>query len=149
MNVSKKLEETMNTRTPAPTEMYENKTDTCIIPNYNPQAESMSSNDSNNDNVTMSPLLPVKKNALKIIDLSLFEKLQVDFSVCDDAPLFSNLNAFIASAPKTPPYRIKVTKKEAYISGKIPNLGSVNVGCQLFPPIKSIMLICLKMGIPL
>ncbi len=99
----------MNTRTTAPTKMCENKTDISIISNYNPQSES---NDSNNDNVTMSPLLPVKKNALKMIDLSLFEKLQVDFSVCDDAPLFSDLNAFIASAPKTPPYRIKVTKKD-------------------------------------
>lgn len=112
MNPSKKLEETMKTRTTAPTEECENKTNTSIIPNYHPQAESMPCNDSNNDNVTMSPPLPVKNNALKIIDLSLFEKLQVDFSVCDDAPFFSDLNAFITSAPKTPPYRIKVTKKD-------------------------------------
>ncbi len=108
MNTAEKLKQKMKTRTPAPTEMCKNKTNTSIIPSSDPQVEGMS----NNDNVTRSPLLPVNKSALKIIDQSLLEKVQVDFTVCDDAPLFKDLDSFISSAPKISCYYMMVSKSD-------------------------------------
>lgn len=108
MNISQKLNETMKTRTATSTEEYEIKSHTNSIPSFFSGTKSMSKN----EQVTGLPPLPVKKDALKIIDQSLFENMQIDFNVCDDTPLFKDLDTFIASAPKTHPYRIKVTKKD-------------------------------------
>ncbi len=107
MSVAKQLEETMRTRTTAPTEAYESKSHTHIIGGSNPKTKNKPEREM--AEVTALPLLPVDKDSLKILDLSLFDDVEME-TAKEEVLDFTDLKAFVKSAPIPDSYRIDIVK---------------------------------------
>ncbi len=106
MSITKRLNEAMMTRTTAPTEEYETKTNRNII------AESVheSKDIPTMANVPRLPVLPSDTRILKQLDAELFKELEPDFAITGNLPHINDLNEFIALFPETYRYSIQEQK---------------------------------------
>ncbi len=105
MNKAKKLEETMKTRTAAPTEKYETKSHTESIPDFTQNTKKDSAAE-----VTALPLLPPDNDSIKILDLSLFDDMEMERTE-EEALVFTDLKAFIESSPVIESYYMDITEE--------------------------------------
>ena len=107
MSVAKKMEEAMKTRATATTEEHERKSHIDIIADSKKRTKNQSA--TIEAEVTTLPLLPVYKDGLKILELSLFDDVEMK-TAKEEVLDFPDLKTFVKSAPALDSYRIDIVK---------------------------------------